>query len=121
QNVKNMPLLGAWWAHEYTPYIMAWGGMLLDLTAAFFLLFKKTRKWVLGFILLFHFTNTLIFQIGIFPWLSISLSLLFFPPGDFRKWFTVLKNKIKPLERLQLWWERVSPTTANVSENIPPA
>ncbi len=86
--VKDMPLFGAIWGHKITPYIMSWGGMLLDLTAPFFLLFKKTRKWILGFILFFHLTNTLIFQIGIFPWLSISLSLMYFPPSDFRKWFS---------------------------------
>ncbi len=113
QNVKNMPLLGPVWGHEITPLVMAWSGMLLDLTAAFFLMFKNTRKWILGFILFFHLTNTLIFQIGIFPWLSICLSLLFFPPGDFRKWFSFLKRKIKKLENVESWWERVSPQPAN--------
>ena len=121
QNVKDMPLLGAVWANKYTPYIMAWSGMLLDLTAAFFLLFKKTRKWILGFILFFHLTNTLIFQIGIFPWLSITLSLLYFPPSDFRKWFLFLKNKIKILEKAEQWWERISPAKADILQKTTPA
>ena len=115
-NSKNMPLLGPIWAHEVTPYIMAWSGMLLDLTAAFFLLFKKTRKWVLGFILLFHLTNTLIFQIGIFPWLSISLSLLFFPPENFRKWFVWFN-----FYNIEHWWKTISPQPANISQKTPPA
>ncbi|MEZ4934839.1 MAG: HTTM domain-containing protein [Saprospiraceae bacterium] len=124
RNVKDMPLLGSVWSHKITPYIMAWSGMLLDLTAAFFLLFKNTRKWILGFILFFHLTNTLIFQIGIFPWLSICLSLLYFPPSDFRKWFSIIKNKIKKLEKVESWWERISPSQAisdNNSKLIPPA
>ena len=110
---KDMPLLGPVWGHWLTAYIMAWAGMLLDLTAPFFLLFKKTRKWALGFILFFHLTNTVLFQIGIFPWLSICLSLLFFPPGDFRKWFLFFKNKIQTLQKLSSWWERVSPEGAD--------
>ena len=121
KNVKDMPVLGAAWSHMLTPDIMAWGGMLLDLTAPFFLLYKNTRKWILGFILLFHLTNTLIFQIGIFPWLSITLSLLFFPPGDFRKWFIFLKNKIKILEKIEQWWVQVSPAGANDLQKTPPA
>ena len=109
KNVDDMPLLGPVWGHEITPYVMAWSGMLLDLTAPFFLLFKKTRKWILGFILFFHLTNTLIFQIGIFPWLSICLSLLYFRPENFRNWFNYLKKKIKILRRLENWWDEKSP------------
>lgn len=112
RNVADMPLLGGIWSHEITPYVMAWSGMLLDLTAAFLLMFKKTRKWILGFILFFHLTNTLIFQIGIFPWLSICLSLLYFPPSDFRKWFSFIKDKIKKLQKLEIWWNQKSPQPA---------
>lgn len=115
QHVKDMPLLGPIWAHEYTPYIMAWNGMLLDLTAAFFLLFKRTRRWILGFILLFHLTNTLIFQIGIFPWLSICLSLLFFPPTHFRKWFAFFKFR-----NIEHWWNQLSPQPADETAPPPP-
>jgi len=42
---------------------------------------------VFVFILLFHFINTLIFQIGIFPTLSIALTLFFFPPDLLRRLF----------------------------------
>ncbi len=122
KNVANMPLLGPVWGHEITPYIMSWSGMVLDLSAPFLLMFSRTRKWILGFILFFHLTNTLIFQIGIFPWLSISLSLLYFPPTDFRKWFSFLKNKIKKLSKVELWWDRISPQTAPFdSVSTPPA
>ncbi len=100
----DMPLLGWLWTHQETAYVMAWGGILLDLTAPFFLLLRKTRAWVLGFILLFHLTNTLIFQIGIFPWLSIALSLLFFPPDWPRQVWAFAKQKIKWPQRVEDWW-----------------
>mgnify|MGYP001558453314 CR=1 FL=1 len=99
-DATNLPLLGWIFRLDATAYAMAWGGTLLDLTAPFFLLFRRTRVWALGFILLFHLTNTLVFQIGIFPWLSIALSLLFFPPNFPRRWFAILKEKIKPLGRV---------------------
>jgi len=118
KNVSSQPILGHIWGHEITPYIMAWGGMLLDLTAAFFLLFKKTRKWILGFILLFHVTNTFIFQIGIFPWLSICLSLMFFPEGEMRKWFNYLEEAISNWpETFKKWKSKLS----DIKFVLPPA
>ncbi len=116
----DMPLIGWVWRQDATAYIMAWGGTLLDLTAPFFLLFRRTRIWALGFILFFHLTNTLIFQIGIFPWLSICLSLLFFPPDFPRRAFAFLSKKIKRLERVEGWWEkRIG--SASVPVALPPA
>ncbi len=119
---EDMPLLGWLWAQRETAYVMAWGGMLLDLTAPFLLLLRKTRVWVLGFILLFHLTNTLIFQIGIFPWLSIALSLLFFPPDWPRQVFAFLKTKMKWPARLEAWWEsRMELHQAAATQYLPPA
>ena len=82
---KNYWLIGPLLELEATAYFMAWNGMLLDLFGAFLLLSKRTRKYMLAAILFFHLTNTAVFKIGIFPWLSISLSALFFPPEIFEK------------------------------------
>lgn len=77
---KNMPLIGPVWTKEVTAYGMAWGGMLLDLSAAFLLLHKKLRWVALGLLVFFHATNNLIFNIGIFPYLSLVLTSMFFAP-----------------------------------------
>jgi vitamin K-dependent gamma-carboxylase len=121
KNREGMPLLGWLWGQRGTAYVMAWGGMLLDLTAPFLLLLRKTRVWVLGFILLFHLTNTLIFQIGIFPWLSIALSLLFFPPDWPRQVFAFLKTKMKWPARLEAWWESRVELHPAANQYLPPA
>lgn len=116
-NSVDLPLLGWVFRLDTTAFLMAWGGTLLDLTAAFLLLFRRTRVWALGFILFFHLTNTLIFQIGIFPWLSIALSLMFFPPEMMRRWFAILCSKVKPLGKLSAWWERrLAEREGNLSE-----
>jgi hypothetical protein len=122
----DMPLLGWLWASHATAYTMAWGGMLLDLTAPFLLSFRRTRAWAFGFILLFHFTNTLIFQIGIFPWLSISLSLLFFPPDWPRRAWAFAQQKISWLQRVERWWDKKLQAHGNMPDNnladgVPPA
>jgi hypothetical protein len=102
----DMPLLGWLWRQKETAYVMAWCGMLLDLSAPFLLMFRKTRWWGLGFVLFFHLTNLLIFQIGIFPWLSVALSLLFFPPAFPRHAWRFLKTRTGVLEKIENWWQR---------------
>lgn len=108
---SEMPILGWLWKQEITAFVMSWSGMLLDLLIVFFLFFRQTRLAALLFILFFHITNTILFKIGIFPWLSIGLTLLFFPPTRPRLWMDWLGNKVKVVKRIQVWWK------AKISEN----
>ena len=89
----NTPIIGPLLEQEAMAYFMSYGGLLLDLTIVFFMLSKKTQKWAFGFVLFFHFTNVVIFEIGIFPWLSIALTSLFFVPDYPRQIFTWLQEK----------------------------
>jgi hypothetical protein len=58
---------------------MAWTGLLLDTVAPFLLLMRRTRLKVFIFLVIFHLLNAIIFSIGVFPFLSIALTVLFFP------------------------------------------
>ena len=76
----DMPVLGPLFNLRATAYLMAWGGMLLDLLSPFLLLHRRLRWVALGLLVFFHATNHLIFNIGIFPYLSLVLTSLFFAP-----------------------------------------
>ena len=94
---RDMPLLGPVFAQKTTAYIMAWGGMLLDLLAPFLLLHRRLRWVALGLLLFFHATNHLIFNIGIFPYLSMVLTSLFFAPDwplRFVKWLAARNRHV---------------------------
>ena len=114
---SNLFLIGPILEKEITAYFMAYGGLALDLFVVFFLLFRKTRIWALLFVLFFHFVNLLVFNIGIFPFLSITLTLLFFPPDFPRKGFFWLKARIKPLAKLETWWQ--NQTTIESETSLP--
>jgi hypothetical protein len=58
---------------------LSWGGMLFDLLIVPALLWRRTRVPAFAVLVLFHLTNAYLFSIGIFPWLCIAASLLFFP------------------------------------------
>ncbi|MBK7335413.1 MAG: HTTM domain-containing protein [Saprospirales bacterium] len=101
----DLPLIGWLLAKEGTAWFMSYGGLALDLSIAFLLLFRKTRLFALGGALFFHLSNTLIFNIGIFPWLSLGLTALFFPPGLPRRWVAWLRGRFLPIDRWAARWD----------------
>lgn len=80
-------LLQQKWVH----YILAYGGILFDGLIIPLLLFKPTRKWAFFISIFFHLFNSVVFQIGIFPYLALAFSLFFFQPKIIQQLF--LKKK----------------------------
>ncbi|MEL6669074.1 MAG: HTTM domain-containing protein [Bacteroidota bacterium] len=76
----DLPIIGPIISLDWVGFGMAWGGFLLDLLAPFMLLGRRSRWWILGFIFFFHIMNHFIFNIGIFPYLSLVMTSLFFDP-----------------------------------------
>lgn len=117
---SDMPILGFLWTQEWVAYLMSYGGLFLDLFVVVFLINRKTRLWALGFVLFFHFVNLLLFQIGIFPFLSTALSLLFFPPDFPRKIIAWLFQRFLWLEKrirnLPLVLPQTIPATTSLNE-----
>ena len=70
---------------EFLVYALSYGGLLFDLLIVPLMLYRRTR--VFGFILavVFHMTNRLLFNIGIFPYFSIVMTTLYFSPDWPRK------------------------------------
>ncbi|SFC99075.1 HTTM domain-containing protein [Algibacter pectinivorans] len=88
---KNYWLVGEFLQQKWLHYILAYGGILFDGLIIPLLLFKPTRKYAFVISIFFHLFNSIIFQIGIFPYLSLSFSLFFFSSRKIQKLF--LKNK----------------------------
>lgn len=63
------------------------GGIAFDGLIVYFLLFKKTRVPAFIISIVFHLFNSVVFQIGIFPYLMIGLCVFFFEPERIRKIF----------------------------------
>jgi vitamin K-dependent gamma-carboxylase len=104
---SDMPILGYLWEQEWVAYAMSYSGLLLDLLVVFFLINKRTRIWALGFVVFFHLNNLILFQIGIFPFLSVTLTLLYFK-SDFpiRVW-NWLEGRFGFLVGIGDWWRRL--------------
>ena len=90
----DFPLIGQFVREEWAVYFFSYGGLLLDLLIVPFLLWRRTRVAAFVVAVLFHLMNAQMFRIGIFPWLGIAATAMFFPPDWPRRivsWFS--RNK----------------------------
>jgi len=83
------------WVFDYDAVILAaaWGTVALHVVGAPLLLWRHTRFAVVIVYSIFHALNAIFFNIGIFPWLTIAATLIFFDPdwpgqllSHFRRW-----------------------------------
>lgn len=88
---KDYFLVGELLQEKWLHYFISYGGLLFDGLIIPLLLYKPTRKWAFIISLFFHLFNSFIFQVGIFPYLSIAFALFFFEPQTIRNIF--LKKK----------------------------
>ena len=76
----DFPLVGQYFANETVGWVMTYGSLLLDLFAVFLLLNRRTRVFCFIALLVFHFMNSRLFGVGIFPWAMIAATVVFFEP-----------------------------------------
>ena len=85
------------WLHK----IIGVFGILFDFLIVPALLWKPTRKMAFFLSLFFHLFNSIVFQIGIFPYLALSFSVFFFEPETIRKIFFKKKAAYTDKEMVQ--------------------
>jgi uncharacterized membrane protein YphA (DoxX/SURF4 family) len=87
----NFPIIGDLLQQKVMHYFIAYGGILFDGLIIPLLLYKPTRKFAFFGSIFFHIFNSVVFHIGIFPFLSLAFCLFFFEPKTVRNLF--LRNK----------------------------
>ncbi len=89
---KHYWLIGDFLQQNWVHWCIAYTGIIFDLLIVPLLLWKRTRLF--GFIVsvFFHLFNSIVFQIGIFPYMSIAFSLFFFSPQLLQKRFLPKKQ-----------------------------
>lgn len=87
-----LPFIGPYMSTDVMVNVFVWGGLLFDLLIVPALLWKRTRLIAFAFALMFHLTNATMFTIGIFPWLMVGATLVFFSPEWPRK--TLFRRKV---------------------------
>ncbi len=85
-------LIGEFLQQPWVHYSIAYFGILFDLLIIPLLLYKRTRVFGFCCSLFFHLFNSGVFQIGIFPYMSIAFAFFFFTPETLIKTFKLKRS-----------------------------
>lgn len=82
----DFPGLGPLLRMPETAYAMSWAGAVFDLSVGFLLCLRRTRTLAYALVVVFHVMTARLFQIGMFPWVMIALTPVFFDASWPRRW-----------------------------------
>jgi hypothetical protein len=80
----GVPPLQSFFENSTAAYLFSWAGALYDLAIPFLLLFRKTRGVAYLAVIGFHLITGWLFNIGLFPFIMIFNTLIFFS-ADFHR------------------------------------
>lgn len=96
----NLPIVGPLMQQEWLAYAFSWTGCFYDLFIVFFLIYPKTRKLAYAAVIFFHLVTWYLFPIGIFPWVMIFSTTLFFSVEFHEQILRFLKTFFSSKKRL---------------------
>lgn len=91
----NLPIVGELMREDWLAYAFSWFGCIYDLFIVFFLLLPTTRKFAYFFVIVFHVVTWSLFPIGVFPWVMICSTTIFFSVEFHEKILNFLKSVFK--------------------------
>ncbi|MBF9252150.1 HTTM domain-containing protein [Pontibacter sp. 172403-2] len=80
----HLPLIGPLLDKVWVAYLFCWFGAFYDLTIVFFLSWRKSRLLAYLTVVVFHVLTAVLFPIGMFPYIMIMSTLIFFS-ADFHE------------------------------------
>ena len=92
---SDLPLIGSLLNRNWVHYAFSWAGAVYDLTIVFLLIYKPTRIFAFIVVIVFHILTRILFPIGVFPYVMIISSLLFFDSSLHKKGLRILSEILK--------------------------
>lgn len=77
----DRPLIGPWLAEPWVATVASLASAAFDLTIVGWLLWRRSRPYAYVVVVVFHLATAMLFQIGLFPWMMIALTPVFFAPN----------------------------------------
>ena len=90
----DFPMIGRFFREEWMVYGTSYSGLFLDLFIVPLLIWRRTRIPAFSLALAFHLINARWFTIGVFPYLAIAASTLFFSPTWPRRLLSVFRPEV---------------------------
>jgi hypothetical protein len=111
---SHLPIIGGFMEQTWLAYIFCWVGCLYDLSIGFFLFNKKTVNAAYLIVIIFHLFTALFFNIGMFPYIMITITIIFLKEN----YHITIINKIKTIIRYSNTSINNSNTIINKSKAI---
>ena len=92
---NELPIIGSLLNENWVHYAFSWAGMLYDLSIVFLLLFKPTRIFAFVIVVIFHVLTRILFPIGVFPYIMIISTLIFFDANFHSKILQLISERLK--------------------------
>jgi len=106
-------LLFQWLTMDWGIALASYGAIILHLIGAPLLLWRRTRLYVLACYGFFHLVNALVFNIGIFPFMTFGATLMLFDPDWPKQFLRYLSVKSQVV---RAWFAKSIPESA--SDNL---
>ncbi|MCP3165718.1 HTTM domain-containing protein [Myxococcus qinghaiensis] len=74
----SLPWVGPLLEQRWVAYAAAWSGFLFDTTIVAFLVSRRLRPFAYGVVIVFHAATSVLFPIGMFPFIMVTAALVFF-------------------------------------------
>jgi len=100
----DMPVIGPLLRQTWVAYLFSWFGAVFDISIGFLLLNKRTRGVAYIFVVIFHVFTGWLFKIGMFPYIMIFTTVIFFSEEYHLKFIRRLQHilSIRPLQHMEL-------------------
>ena len=79
-----LPLIGPLFDYNWVAILLSWAAAAYDLTIVLWLAWRRTRIGAYATVIVFHLLTALLFPIGVFPYVMIASTLIFFSGSDLR-------------------------------------
>ena len=107
-----MPVLGQFFAMREVAFLFSWAGAAFDLVAPFALFSDRVRPYFYPILVTFHVLTWMLFPIGVFPWVMIACTTVFFADSwhealwsKLQRWLPT--SKVVPMDVQWPSWKRV--------------
>jgi hypothetical protein len=99
----HWPVIGSLLAKPWVAFVGSWFGAFYDLSIVFIFLVKRLRWFGYFLVVVFHGLTAVLFQIGMFPYIMIGATLIFFDPAfhdrlirKLTAWLRLGRHRVQP-------------------------
>jgi len=92
---SHFPLIGQFMETNWIAFFFCWFGCIYDLLIGLFLFNRKTVNVAYLFVIVFHAATAMFFNIGMFPYIMMTITIIFFK----QEFHISLLTKLKKLVR----------------------